>query len=233
VAACGSNYNLAGIMIKKLAAGLVIVLALLALVAYRAVQRRRDLNETLTWIEQTYNPHEGADIFSQGHGFERHYAPRKNGTEEISEEFHTTFFPKGGCNALIHSETSPIGVWEDTPSKADYTFNLRDIDPDSIKLKTFDLHKDVFDCADPEEVTLCKLDCSGAEVYFLTRDGATSINEEYVRTYSKLTGAEHELRSTSKTQKMWLIVNDVAYAQRLAKAWKHAVELCGGRPSKF
>jgi hypothetical protein len=59
------------------------------------------------------------------------------------------------------------------------------------------------------------------------------INEDTVRTYTKLTGADHESRSASKTHEAWLIVDDVTYAQRLAKAWKHAAELCGGKPSKF
>jgi hypothetical protein len=38
----------------------------------------------------------------------------------------------------------------------------------------------------------------------------------------------HELRTASKRNKRWLAVDDVAYAQRLAKALKHAVELGKG-----
>ena len=219
-------------MVKKLAAGLAIALGLVAVLAYPTIQRRRDLNETLTWIEQTYNPHENASIFSQGHGWERHYV-RRGATEELTEEFQTTFSAKGGCNVGIHSETSPVGVFVDVPSKTNYTFNLRDVDVDSIKIKTFDLHDDVFNCADPEQVSLYNLNCQSAEVYFQTRDGATVINEDSVRTYTKLTGADHESRSTSRTHEVWLILDDVTYAQRLAKAWKHAVELCGGESSKF
>jgi len=54
-----------------------------------------------------------------------------------------------------------------------------------------------------------------------------------VRTFTKLTGKDHELKTVSKTNKCWLIVDDVSYAERLAKALKHAVDLCGGKASKF
>lgn len=114
-----------------------------------------------------------------------------------------------------------------------YKLNLCDIDPASIKVKTYDLHKDVFNCTDPDEVKSYELSCDNAEIEFLTINGATAINEERVTTYWKLTGKDHELRSVSKTNKYWLIADDVPYAQRLAKALKHAVELCGGKASKF
>jgi hypothetical protein len=48
---------------------------------YRAVAKRRDLRETLAWIDQTYNPHEGGDNLGQGHGWEIHYL-RKGDIEE-------------------------------------------------------------------------------------------------------------------------------------------------------
>jgi hypothetical protein len=134
---------------------------------------------------------------------------------------------------VINSETLPEGVYSETPSVHRYTLNLCDIDPNSIKIKTYDLHKDVFSCADPEQVKAYELNCDNAEIEFLTRNGITAINEEIVKTFRKLTGADHELKTASKTSKCWLIVDDVAYAQRLARALKHATELCGGRPSKF
>ena len=78
-----------------------------------------------------------------------------------------------------------------------------------------------------------ELDCKNAEIEFLSRNGVTAISEERVKTFTKLTWTNHELRTSSKTNKCWLIVDDVNYAQRLAKALKHAVELCGGKTSKF
>jgi hypothetical protein len=78
-----------------------------------------------------------------------------------------------------------------------------------------------------------ELNCDNAEIELLARNGSTAFSEERVDTFTKLTGADHELKTASKTNKCWLIVNNVNYAQRLAKALKHAVELCGGKASKF
>lgn len=199
---------------------------------YRAIAKRRDLKETLLWIDQTYNPHEGADNLGQGHGWEIHYL-KKGNVEEITEKFNTTVTLDGACNVVTRSETFPVGVYSETPSVMTYKFNLRDIDPDSIKIKTYDLHKDVFSCADPEQVKLFDLNCDNAEIEFLTRNGATSISEGMVRTFTNLTGSDHESRNVSKTNKGWWVVDDVPYSQRLSKALKHAVELCGGQASRF
>jgi hypothetical protein len=203
-----------------------------AVSVFRSVQRNRDLSETLLWMDQTYNPHEGGDNFGHGHGWEIHYL-LKGQREEVTQKFRMSFTRLGGCNIVINNETLPEGVYSETPSIYKYSVNLRDIDPDSIRVKTYDLRKDVFSCADPEQVKLYRLNCDNAEIEFLTRNGATSISEEGVKTFTKLTGKDHELRTASRTNKCWFIVDDVPYAQRLAKALKHAVELCGGRASKF
>jgi hypothetical protein len=210
----------------------VIAACIAAVVIVRSVQRNRDLAETLLWMDQTYNPHDGGDNLGQGHGWEIHYL-RKGQTEQITEKFQMNFTRLGGCSIVIHSETFPEGVYNDLPSTHEYTMNLCDIDPESIKIKTYDLHKDVFDCADPEQVKGYELDCQNAEIEFRTRDGVTQISEKRVETFMKLTKIDHKTTTDSKTNKCWLIVDDVAYAQRLAKALKHAIELCGGKASKF
>jgi hypothetical protein len=210
----------------------VVVMGVGSFFGYRAIAKRRDLKETLLWIDQTYNPHEGGDNVGQGHGWEIHYL-KKGNIEEITEKFNTTVTLDGGCNVVARSETLPVGVYSELPSVTTYKFNLRDIDPNSITIKTYDMHKDVFSCADPEQVKLFDLDCDNAEIEFLTRNGATAINEDRVATFTKLTGSDHESRSASKTNKGWWLVDDVPYSQRLAKALKHAVELCGGQSSRF
>ena len=219
---------------KWFALGLaIIIIGAAAVVVYPSLQRKRDLAETLLWMDQTYNPHEGGDNFGQGHGWEIHYL-QKDQIEEVTEKFRMTFARVGGCSMVITFETVPEGVYSETPSVSKYTVNLCDIDPESISMKTHDLHsKDVFDCADSEEVKLFKLNCTNAEIDFKTRDSATAIKDERVETFVKLTGKDHELKTESQTNKCWLIVDDVDYAKRLAKALKHAVELCGGKRSKF
>lgn len=211
---------------------IIVVVGVGSFLAYRAIAKRRDLKETLLWIDQTYNPHEGADNLGQGHGWETHYL-KKGNVEEITQKFNTTVTFDGGCNVVTRSETLPAGVYSELPSVTTYKFNLRDIDPDSVTIKTYDLHKDVFSCADPEQVKLFDLNCDNAEIEFLTRNGATSISEDMVRTFTKLTGSDHESRNVSKTNKGWWVVDDVPYSHRLAKALKHAVELCGGQASRF
>ncbi len=210
----------------------VIILGLGSFLVYRAIAKHRDLQDTLLWMDRTYNPHEGGDNFGQGHGWEIHYL-RKGNSEEVTQKLKQTFTHDGGCNIVIHSETMPEGFHSETPSTTTYTFNLCDIDPASIKVKTYDLHKDVFSCADAEQVKLYELSCDNAVIEFQTRNGATAINENMVKTFTKLTGSDHELRNVSKTNKCWLVADDVPYAQRLAKALKHAVELCGGKASRF
>jgi len=193
----------------------------------------RDRSETLLWMDQTYNPHEGGDNSGLGHGWETHYLQKGSLDEEVTEKFNMTFTYDGDCKMVIRDETMPVGVYNETPRITTYTVNLCDIDPDSIKVKTFDSHKDVFNCSDPKDVELFNLNCDSATIKFLTRNGAAAINEEFVETFTKLTGKDHEYRNISKTNMCWLSVDDVSYAQRLAKALKHAVEVCGGKPSKF
>jgi hypothetical protein len=44
---------------------------------------------------------------------------------------------------------------------------------------------------------------------------------------------DYEAQIHRQSSKGWFIVDDVAYAERFAKAHRHAVELCGGKASRF
>lgn len=185
------------------------------------------LSETLSWMDQTYNPHEGTD-FGHGKGTELHYDTHG----EVWEAFNESF-THDGCKVTIHFETEPRGVRKDMHGTNLETFNLCDIDPQSIKVSTFDSHADVFDCSDPEEVQLHRLNCDQAEVTFSTHNTASAIDEESVTIFEQLEGASHLLKGKRKTSSAFFTVNDVEYANRFAKALQHAVELCGGKPSAF
>jgi hypothetical protein len=76
---------------------IVVVIGAGSFFAYRAVAKRRDLKETLLWIDQTYNPHDGGDNLGQGHGWEIHYLTTGN-VEEITQKFNTTVTLDGGCD---------------------------------------------------------------------------------------------------------------------------------------
>jgi hypothetical protein len=212
----------------------VVIFVVGSFFAYRAVAKRRDLKETILWIDQTYNPHEGGENYGRGHGDETHYLQdAKLHTEEVTQEFHETFAYRGDCNVVLHHETVPIGLFKNVYTTGDYTLSLCDVDLDSIKIKTYDFHKDVFSCADPEEVKSYELNCTSAEVEFYMRNGAPKIKDDSVTTYVQLTGKNHEAQHHGYMSKGWFAVDDVTYAERLVKAFRHAVELCGGKTSKF
>ncbi len=213
-------------MLRKTARVATTALLMVSLIAC-TTKRNRDLSETLTWMDQTYNPHDGGPNFGRGYGRQTHYL-----REQVTEAFNETF-TYSGCKVTIHSETEPRGDFSDVHSFHSETFNLRDIDPQSIKVRTFDSHNDVFNCTDPEQVQLYQLNCDQAEVVFSTRNDASAIDEDSLTIFEKLQGAEHEARGKRKESGAAFIVDDVNYADRFAKAFKHAVELCGGRPSKF
>src|SRR6266852_8985797 len=101
---------------------LIIALCVGAFFGYRSYSRHRDLTETLQWMEQTYNPHDGGENYGRGHGAEIHYLQNSQlHTEDVTEEFHDTLIFKGGCTIAIHSATTPVGVFKNVYSNGDYT----------------------------------------------------------------------------------------------------------------
>jgi hypothetical protein len=205
-----------------------------SLCVYRSIAKHRDLRETVLWMDQTYNRHDGGENYGLGHGNETHYLENSSlHTEDVTEEFRETFAYKGDCNIVLHHETVPIGVFKTVYTNYDDSLSLCDVDPDSIKISKFDFHKDVFNCSDPEEVELYNLNCNSAEIEFHMRNGVPKIKENSLSTYAELTGKDHNAESHNQQSKEWFIVDDVTYAERFAKAFRHAVELCGGKASKF
>jgi hypothetical protein len=192
-------------------------IALLSLIAIGCCACRKQqgptLSETLAWMDQTYNPHES---FGDGHGKERIYHSR---TSELWWGSNETF-TYNGCQMVLHRE--------DLPSSKPYifrypeSFNLRDIDPQTVKVRSFDPNDGTESCDDPEHVSAYKLNCTAAYVQFSTHNDLPTIDDL----------PDHEHRKTT-TNKAEFVVDDAAYAQRFAKAFQHAVELCGGKPSAF
>jgi hypothetical protein len=74
------------------------------------------------------------------------------------------------------------------------------------------------------------LNCeNAATIEFSTTDGANLINEERMI----IDPPKDDSWRTSKTYRGELLVDDVAYAHRLAEGLKQIVELCGGKPSQL
>jgi len=135
----------------------------------------------------------------------------------------------------LHLEDNPSATaLRETHSTYIYTFNLRDISPQSSKIRSYS-HLGGFSCedSDPEFRRLMQMDCDHAEIAFRTRSEAPLIDEEAHTTFAKLQGKDHESRGKSKEAVAFFEVDDVEYAGRLAKGLRHAVELCGGKPEPF
>jgi hypothetical protein len=179
-------------------------------------------------MDQTYNPHEGGSNLGRGYGRQIHYLA---GQDKIEQAFNETFAYKA-CKVTLRTEKEPRGVWVDVHGFRSDTFDLSEIDPESIKIHIYDF-RGGGNCADPDEVQRYGLNCQDAEVAFATRNDSPTIDEDSLTIFEQLQGADHEARSKSKESQAVFIIEDAAYAQRFAKAFRHAVELCGGKTSKF
>jgi hypothetical protein len=172
-----------------------------------------ELRQTLEWMDNTYNPHEGVSL-AVGHGRTGWYKHSKDGmTEELVSASNETF-TRNGCQFNLHisSKIAPSVPWSDSST---YTFNLHDIDPQSIKIATYS-HFGGFRCEGTAPVLQTMGTCDHAEITFTTHNESPLIDF-----------------SGSKNTSGFFEVDDVEYATRLANAFRHAVELCGGKPSTF
>ena len=166
-----------------------------------------DLSETLTWMDNSYNSHPDVSG-AYGHGRTRSYQ------QEVLWSGSTETFTYSGCQMTLHIEEDPAAkVNREMVSSLSYTFNLRDINPQSIEMSTYDNVP--------------------AEIAFKTRLEAPVIDVHSHSIYPNLKGSDHEGSESSKTNKARFSVDDVEYAKRLTRAFRHAVELCGGKPEPF
>jgi hypothetical protein len=171
-----------------------LLLSVVMLSAMTACNKRQgpSLSETLAWMAQTYNSRE--DGFG-GHGWSLGKCMAK--CEDVGAEvsLHETFNYKG-CQittTTISNREGDHGLHE--------TFNLRDIDPQSIRVLNNPPLGDV------------------AEVKFSTRNNVEAL---------VYTG-----NTIGKSDNSEFTMDDLAYAGRFTEAFRHAVELCGGKPSAF
>jgi hypothetical protein len=196
---------------------------------------KSELDETLEWMDNTYNPHENISG-AYGHGRSAWYAPERSGSKtEIMAAGLTETFTYNGCDLTIKSEDNPEAQKsQEILTTVKFRYNLRDIDPSSIKVKARS-HLGDFPCEDysEEQRTAMGLNCDHAEMSLSTRTEAGLITEEWDTLYQKLTGTDHETKHTSKSSSSYFEFDDPAYAQRFAKAFAHAVQLCGGKASPF
>jgi hypothetical protein len=183
-----------------------------------------NLEDTLKWMDQTYNGGRRG-LFQQWTRDGKLY-------QEYLEDFTYTQCTISHTVKELPDSGAAKDVW--APSNVE-VFNLRDIDPTTVKVIPFD-HIAGTDCTDESEVKALKLSCDGqAEVRFLTRNEAPKINYHSITIFPGIpeNKPDHKSDQTGTQSHAAFSMYDTAYARRFAKAFAHAVELCGGTRSDF
>jgi hypothetical protein len=201
----------------------VFVLSIVPVSASSAQDAQPTLAETLAWMDSTFNPHR-SEGGSFGYGVVENYLKGK------LIKRRTETFSYDDCVMHLLIQDDPRGQEnEELYLSTRYSFNLRDIDLTSITTGQFDSQAGGLSC-DLDRNTMT---CDQEMMEFETRDKAGLIDEESHTVYPKLTGRDHESDSKSKTFVLEFFFNDVEYAARFVKAFRHAVTLCGGKASPF
>jgi hypothetical protein len=112
--------------------------------------------------------------------------------------------------------------------------NLGDLNPDSVKVITL-AHYGGMQCESysSEERDAMRMDCDSAEVDVSTHNEAPLIDETLHTVFPNLSGKDHDSVSQERATKTYFLLDDPEYAQRFAKAFRRAIELCGGKPESF
>jgi hypothetical protein len=155
-------------------------------------QQGPPLSDTLSWMAQTYNPYQNG-FGGHGSSLDKCMAKCEDVGSEISTRETLTYKNCQITTTTISNRKDDHGFVE--------TFNLRDLDPNSIIVVT-----------NPTPGTV-------AQVKFGTRNNAE------VLTY---TG-----NIVGKGANSEFTIDDADYPRRFAQAFRHGVELCGGKPSTF
>ena len=180
------------------------------------------LKETLDWMDSTYNSHIGTGG-SLGHAIR---ALIDNGTP-----FKTTVerMASNGCDFTLTFHESPnmpgtqdmVVDWTDR-------FNLRDIDPGSLKVLKYSSWNVGLACD-----LVQTGQCDTAVIEFETRNQLPLMQTFTHVTFLKIKGPDHESQGSARTFASSFYIDDLVYAPRFVAAFRHAVELCGGRRSTF
>jgi hypothetical protein len=189
----------------------LVYLALLVLAVFGSqlnAQSQASLQETLQWMQDTLKPTGVLGSDKNGHNFFS-ALPGYHHIEDIKEFSHE------GCRIkvikLVDDLDPVLHIKEPFLTEYTETFNLRDIDPNSIALDEGVTGLLVFDATNAKKAFHC-----------------SAINKNPGADYNKNAGclpvddSSEQLRFSTKE-----------YAVRFSKALKHAVILCGGKPSTF
>jgi hypothetical protein len=177
------------------------------------------LADTLAWMDSTYNSH-NATGGGFGHGL------RENANNGKPFLRRTESFTYKGCELTLTLRDDP-NVSKSMVMDSTDTFNLADIDPASIKIYRYVSYHGGLGCeANPTE-------CDMEMIEFETRNQLPKMRSTTHAVFPNLKGRDHESRGESKSFVSTFYLDDIAYANRFEAAFRHAIELCGGKPSTF
>lgn len=181
------------------------------------------LAETLTWMDSTYNSH-SAEGGAWGHGL------LENGNDgRVYKRRRETMKADGCVMTLTMTDDPNASVFSEMVTDSTTRFNLKDIDPKAIQMFSYDSKHGGLDChLNPQGMT-----CDMAEMDFETHNQSPLMTREMHSVFPKLKGKDHTSGGTSKTFVASFLFDDVEYAGRFQKAFRHAIALCGGKPSTF
>ncbi|HEX3674860.1 MAG TPA: hypothetical protein VHU87_11345 [Rhizomicrobium sp.] len=181
------------------------------------------LSETLDWMDSTYNSH-GASGGGYGHGLKETYS-KGNLFERRTESF--TY---DGCEITLHEQDDPSApLFSEMYVSYVEKFNLGDVDAASVKLYSASSQYGGISC----DLVADAASCDMATIEFQTRNQKPLIAEQFHAVYPKLKGHDHDSTSANKTFVASFYLDDLEYAKRFDTAFRHAVQLCGGKPSTF
>ncbi len=189
----------------------------------------RKLADDLEWMDNTYNPHEEVSL-SSGHGRAGWYIRGSNGEGERLSSGQIDYFKNDGCSFELHIDDDPAGsANSELLNSLILRFSLRDIDPDSVKVKTYS-HYGGFSCENytPEQFETIPLNCDYAEMTAFSRNAKPLVQEDGHTIYRKLTGQQNETSTSHKGTEVFIGIDNPDYAKKFAGVFKDAVVRCGG-----
>jgi hypothetical protein len=179
------------------------------------------LSETLSWMDNTYNDHSavGGTI---GHGYL--YAYKKG----VLQKRDIESFTYKGCEIAIRSKEDPSSpMYKDMHAESEDHFNLKDIDSGSIIMTKLSSKDYALECIPGAGA------CDEGIMSFDTRDTLPLIDTVLRVASPDQQGSKQSNPVVFKTDSSSFLFDDLQYAERFEKAFKHAVKLCGGKKSPF
>ena len=191
-------------------------------------KRKEKVSDDLQWMNNTYNPSGIAEGGNPGHGRSGWYVKGRNGDSETLAEGTMQTFSSDGCKITTWIEPD-LAAQRDIETELILKFTLRDIDPDTIKIKTYS-HFGGFLCEDysAAEREAMGIDCDHAEMTASTRNAASVVDEESHEIFKKLAGKDHDSYGKIRESRVYFGFDDIDYATSFARTFRDAVIECGG-----